>query len=263
MIYPATCVLVWAAALTSGLAQSPVSRKQFDVAAVKLNTSEDRHFEFHNLPGGNLTATGVTLKMLLMRAYGVQSFQVSGGPDWINSARWDIRAKTEGVDGRLPRDEFGRMLRALMEDRFQLKVHHETREMPVYALLVAKTGSKLTPHSGESKPGRLDRGWISFNKSGTAALAWELSLQMGRMVIDKTELKGAYDFELHWTREPGQAGAEAMGLPPEASDAPQPVDTNGLSIFTALPQQLGLRLESQKGPVEMLVIDHVERASEN
>ena len=70
MIYPVTRMLVWAAALTSSLAQSPVARKQFDVAAVKLNTSEDRHFEFHNLPGGNLTATGVTLKMLLMRAYG-------------------------------------------------------------------------------------------------------------------------------------------------------------------------------------------------
>jgi len=263
MIYPVTRMLVWAAALTSSLAQSPVARKQFDVAAVKLNTSEDRHFEFHNLPGGNLTATGVTLKMLLMQAYSLQSFQVSGGPDWINVARWDIRAKTEGIDGRLPRDEFGRMLRALIEDRFQLKVHHETREMLVYALLVAKTGPKLTPHAGESKPGRLDRGWLSFNKRGTAALASELSLQMGRMVIDKTGLPGDYDFELHWTPEPGQAGAEAMGLPPEASDGPQPVDTNGLSIFTALPQQLGLRLESQKGPVEMLVIDHVERASEN
>jgi uncharacterized protein (TIGR03435 family) len=263
MLHPAIRVLVWAAALTRALAQSPASHKQFDVAAIKLNTSDDRHFELHNLPGGNLTATGVTLKMLLMQAYNMQSFQISAGPAWMNIARWDIRAKTEGMEGRLSRDEFNALLRALMEDRFQLMVHRETRAMPIYALLVTKTGPKLIPHGGESQPGRLGRGWLSFNKSGTAALARELSLQMGRMVIDKTELTGDYDYELHWTPEPGQAGAEAVGLPPEPSFAPEPVDANGLSIFTALPEQLGLRLESQKGPVEMLVIDHVEKASEN
>lgn len=205
MIHSATRVLVWAAALASSLAQSPVSRKQFDVAAVKLNTDNDGRFELGSYPGGNLTATGVTLKMLIMRAYRVHSFQVSGDPDWVHTEHWDIRAKAEGVAGRLPNDQFEEMLRALMEDRFQPMVHRET----------------------------------------------------------KTGLKGAYDFELHWTPEPGQGSPEAFGLPPVASDAPPLVGANGPSIFTALQEQLGLRLESQKGPVKILVIDHVEKASEN
>ena len=105
-------------------------------------------------------------------------------------------------------------------------------------------------------------GSITFRKSGTASLAAQLSLLAGRVVIDKTGLTSAYDFELHWAQEPGQGSPEAFGLPPVAADAP-PVDTNGPSIFTALQEQLGLRLEMQKGPVEILVIDHIEKASEN
>ena len=127
MICPAKCLLVWAVALTSSLAQSPAPHKQFEVAAVKLNTSDDRHFEFHNLPGGTLKATGVTLKMLLMQVYGLQSYQVSGGPGCITMARWDIRAQAEGEPGR-----------------------SETREAPVYALLAAKNGPKLNPAAGGS-----------------------------------------------------------------------------------------------------------------
>lgn len=263
MIYTATRVLVWAAALTSSLAQSPVSRKQFDVAAVKLNTSDDRRFELSYLPGGKLTATGMTLKMLLMQLYGIQSFQVSGGPGWITIARWDIRAKAEGVGGRIPNDQLKEMLLTLMEDRFQLVIHRETREMPVYALLVAKNGPKLNSAAGEVQGVRMRPGLLSFKKGSTSVLAAQLSHQMGRMVTDKTGLKGDYDFEMRWTPEPGQGGPEAFGLPPVASDAPPPADKNGPSIFTALQEQLGLRLESQKGPVEILVIDHVERASEN
>ena len=204
MICPAKCLLVWAVALTSSLAQSPALRKQFDVAAVKLNTSDDRHFEFHNLPGGTLKATGVTLKMLLMRVYGLQSYQVSGGPGCITMARWDIRAQAEGEPGR-----------------------SETREARVYALLAAKNGPRLNPATVGS-PG--------------------------------VQMRPAS--KLHWAQEPGQGSPEAFGLPPVASDA-SPADTNGPSIFNALQEQLGLRLESQKGPVEILVIDHVEKASDN
>ena len=267
MTHPATRMLVWAAALTSTLAQSPVSRKQFDIAAIKLNADNDGRFMLRDLVGGNFTATGVTLKMLIMRAYRLHSFQVSGGPDWVNNERWDIRAKAEGVEGRIPSDQFEEMLRVLLEDRFQLMVHRETREMPAYALLLGKNGSKLAPHTGgDPPPGervRMGRGLLRFKKGSTAGLATNLSLQLGRMVIDKTDLKDDYDFELQWTPEPGQGGPEAFGLPPSGSDAPPPVDTNGPSIFTALQEQLGLRLESQKGPVEILVIDHVEKASEN
>jgi uncharacterized protein (TIGR03435 family) len=176
--------------------------------------------------------------------------------------RWDIRAKAEGEEGRMPSAQFEEMLRALMEDRFQLKVNHETREMPVYTLLAAKNGPKLTLSTGGSRGVQMRPGTLTFTKSTTATLAAQLSLLTGRVVIDKTGLTGDYDFELRWAQEAGQGSPDAFGLPTVASDTP-PVDTNGPSIFTALQEQLGLRLESQKGPVEILVIDHVERASEN
>jgi bla regulator protein blaR1 len=263
MIHPATRVLVWAAALASSLAQSPVSRKQFDVAAVKPAAFADGHFELRDPVGGSFAATGVTLKMLIMRAYRVHSFQVSGDPDWAHTLRWDIRAKAEGEGGRMPSAQFEEMLRALLEERFQLKVDRKTREMPVYALLVAKNGPKLNLAAGGSPGVQMRPGSITFTKSSTASLAAQLSLLAGRVVVDKTGLTGVYDFELRWAQEPGQGSPEAFGLPPVASDAPPPVGANGPSIFTALQEQLGLRLESQKGPVEILVIDHVEKASEN
>ena len=263
MIYPVTRMLVWAAALTSSLAQSPVARKQFDVAAVKLTAVTDGHFILRDPQGGNFTAEDVTLKMLIMRAYRVHSFQVGGGPDWIHTLRWDIRAKAEGEEGRMQSAQFEEMLRALLEDRFQLKVNHETREMPVYTLLVAKNGPKLNLSTGASRGVQMRPGTLTFTKSTTATLAAQLSLLTGRVVIDKTGLEGDYDFELRWAQEPGQGSPDAFGLSAVASDTPPPVDANGPSIFTALQEQLGLRLESQKGPVEMLVIDRVERASEN
>jgi uncharacterized protein (TIGR03435 family) len=263
MIHPATRMLVWAAALASSLAQSPGSRKQFDVAAVKPTASTDGHFELRDPVGGNFTATGVTLKMLIMRAYRVHSFQVSGDPDWAHNERWDIRAKAEGEEGRMPSAQFEEMLRTLLEERFQLKINRETREMPVYALLVAKNGPKLNLAVGGSPGVQMRPGSITFTKSSTASLAAQLSLIAGRVVIDKTGLTGAYDFELHWAQEPGQGSPEAFGLPPVASDAPPPVDSNSPSMFTALQEQLGLRLDPQKGTVEILVIDHVEKASEN
>lgn len=168
----------------------------------------------------------------------------------------DERPKTMGeqVRGRLGN---------LLEERFLLTLHRETKEQQVCALVVAQSGPKLQ----ESKEGMgragMDRGLLTGQGVGLGLLAKNLSNQLDRTVIDHTDLSGKYDFELKWTPDPGQPTAAPLGPPPPGVKLPPPPDPNGPSIFTALTEQLGLRLESQKGPVEMLVIDRVERPSEN
>jgi bla regulator protein blaR1 len=238
----------------------------FTVASIKPNKSSDDRFMLRPLPGGGVTATGVTLKMLISTAYGVLAYQISGGPSWIGTERWDVEAKTEGVQGRIPLDQLSAMLRRLIEDRFQLKARREKKEMPVYALLVTKDGSKLKPHpagTAENKPfASFGRGLGTFTDSSIVGLAFQLSTQLGRPVIDRTDLKGSYDFTLQWTPTPGEGSPESLGLAPRA-EPPPPIDSSGPTIFTVLEDQLGLKLESTKGPVEVLLIDHVERPSEN
>ena len=239
---------------------------KFDVATIKPTADDDNRFALRPLPGGGLSAAGVPLKMLIMQAYNLKAFQISGEPDWVDTARWDIEAKVEGFSGRLSQAQAGTLLRALMEDRFQLRVRQETREMPVYALVIGRGGSKLTPHTGQPPaPGqavRSGRGMFSIKKAGVALLAAQLERQLARVVVDKTGLPGDYDYTLEWTPEPGEGGPESIGLPPQA-EPPVPLDPKGPSIFTALQEQLGLRLDSQKGPVEVIVIEHVEKPSEN
>jgi uncharacterized protein (TIGR03435 family) len=240
---------------------------KFDVATIKPSTVDNGDFAVRSLPGGTLICTGVTLRMLVMEAYEVKAFQISGGPSWVGTARWDLEAKLEGVQGRLPPAQERLMLRALLEDRFQLKVLSETKEMPVFALVVAAAGSKLTPHVGEAIPigqrFRLGLGLYSVKQGNIARLVTELTRQLWRPVIDKTDLKGEYDFTLEWTPQPGQGGPESLGLPPQPLESAPPVNPDGPSIFTALQEQLGLRLDSQKGPVEVIVIEHVEKPSAN
>jgi len=245
--------LILTAAATSLLAQLPAVRKEFDVVSVKPSAPDDHNsFMFQNLAGGTVRMVGVPLRMLIMQAYDVKAFQISGGPDWIRTDRWDILAKAEGVEGRLARVQENPMLQALMGDRFQLKVHSETKEMPVYALVVEKNKSKLKPPTGTEQSVRFGNGSFTVTKGRVAILATMLSRGLGRVVIDKTDLNGEYDYTLEWTPDPGEGGPESIGLPPEA---PRPhADTNGPSIFTALQEQLGLRIVSQKGPVEIMVV---------
>jgi bla regulator protein blaR1 len=247
--------------------QSTAKTPRFDVATIKPTSDKTNQFMMPGGPHGGLyRATGVTLKMLMMYAYGVPAaFQVSGGPSWVGSERWDIQAKVEGESPS--RDQFVLMLRSLIEDRFKLKVRRETKEIPVYELVVVKGGSKLTPHSGDPpKPQdrlRMRFGSMTFQDSGLDSLAYQISLQLGRQVNDKTGLTGKYDFTLEWAPEPGQGGPESIGFPPDPLLKLPPVDPNRPSIFTALQEQLGLRLEPAKGPVEVLVIDHVDRPDKN
>jgi uncharacterized protein (TIGR03435 family) len=239
-----------------------LAQSQFDVVSVKPSAPDDHNsFMMRNLPGGTVRFTGIPLRMLIMSAYDVKVFQISGGPDWIRTDRWDIQAKVDGFEGRLTMPQQRPMLEALLADRFQLKIHKETKEMPVYALIVDRKGSKLVPHTAGDSQIRSGNGSLNIKKGGMTWLVFWLSQQLGRVVIDQTGLNDEYDYAIEWTPDPGQGGAESIGLPPEP---PRPrTETNGPSIFTALQEQLGLRLVSQKGPVEIVVIDRVEKPSAN
>jgi bla regulator protein BlaR1 len=265
--------------------QSSTPPLTFEVASIKPSGSDDRRVSIMMQPGGGLRTTGSTLKMLLTMAYDVREFQISGGPAWINTDRYDIMAKAERSTGAEnppgdPRtmtdeqrktvgDQMRERLRALLADRFQLTLHRESKEQSVYALVVAKNGPKLQESQTKEGTGprgpmmRMGRGELSGQGVRLDMLASTLSNQLGRTVIDRTGLKGNFDFKLTWTPDPGQSATPLGGGPPPGADAPPPPDPNGPSVFTALQEQLGLRLESQKGPVEMLVIDRVEKPSEN
>ena len=258
--------LILGAAVTVSLAQSPPVPKAFDVATIRPYTANDDHFLLRPARSiGALSATGVTLKFLIAETYNVRAYQVSGGPGWIGQERWDIRAKAEGVEGRLSAEQFYAMVKALLADRFQLKIHSETKEMPVYALLVGKNGSKLIAHNNALPSPEKAGAGRSYIRFTTTAIAKMLSWEVGRPVVDKTGLRGEYDFKLEWAHEQGQDVLEALGLPRSLlrPEAPPPSDSYRPSIFTAVQEQLGLRLESRKGPVEIIMIDHVERPSDN
>jgi uncharacterized protein (TIGR03435 family) len=246
------------------LACAAAAAQTFEVASIKPNAENDNRVMIGIQPGGRFTATGVTLKELIGQAWNVREFQISGGPGWIGSERYDINAKAEGVGERIPREQLRPMLRALLEERFRLKVHEESKEMPLYALVAAKSGSKLAASAGE-QPGpmiRMGRGRLDVKNAPMSMLAQSLSQQLGRHIVDKTGLAGNYDFVLQWTPEPGQGGGGPFAGP-RSPDALPPADTTGPSIFTALQEQLGLRLEAQRGPVPVIVIDQVEKPSEN
>jgi uncharacterized protein (TIGR03435 family) len=258
----------------------------FEVASIKPNRSGDLNRRIMFLPG-RLSATGITVKFFISMAYGVKEFQVSGGSSWIDSQRYDIDAKEEDSQAeeehKLPpekiREHNHLMMQSLLADRFKLKVSHQTKELPVYALVVAKNGPKLP----EAKPGdtypngikgpdgvahggmmRMGAGQLTGQGLPMASLVMMLAQQLGRTVLDQTGLKGNYDINLQWTPDESQA---AMFKGPEggkpAMDNPSPPEPSGPSIFTAIQEQLGLKLDSTKGPVEIIVVDHVEQPSEN
>ena len=257
----------------------------FEVASIKLNHSGDRRGGL-GLPPGRFTATNAKTKLLIAFAYHVQDFQVSEGPSWVDSERYDIDAKEEdGLAARAEKlppdqraDQVRLMLRSLLAERFKLKVSHATKELPVYALAVAKNGPKLHeqkpgdnyangiqgangpsmgPHTLGMRPGRLTGQGISM-----AELIMILSQQLGRIVLDQTGLRGNYDFTLQWTLD-----QTSSAIAPEPDGGKPAADTtsesSGPSIFTAIQEELGLKLEPTKGPVNVLVIDHIERPSEN
>ena len=245
-----------------GYGQSGIDPPKYEVASIKPDTVNDFRFAFRIEPSGRLAATGITLKRLMMTAYNVQDFRIVGGPDWMVSRRWDVQAKPDRV---VSPEQIRPMLRALLENRFQLRSHSEKRQLPVYELSVDRKGSKVQRvKDSETKTDvRVGAGLIQLTKATAATFASQLSYALGRPVIDKTSLSGEFDFALEWTPEPGEdGGPTTAGLPPGTSD--QPASTSdGPSIFTAIPEQLGLRLKSGRGPVEVIVIDDVRMPTAN
>jgi uncharacterized protein (TIGR03435 family) len=241
-------------------AQIVPAQPGFEVASVRLNKTGIRGGSMDFSKGGErFTAINMPIGALVLIAYNITVRQVSGADAFL-SDKYDIVAKAEHP---VTSDRMLRMLQALLVDRFKLIVHWETREVPVFALTVAKGGSKLresnpaevqpavprTPaHAGGTE---LRSGHLVFKAESMPDFAWALSRMAGigdRIIVDNTGLKGNYDFELLFERDtPSQGAAPNLGP----------------SIFSALQEQLGLKLESKKAPVDFLVIDHIEKPSEN
>jgi uncharacterized protein (TIGR03435 family) len=244
----------------------------FEVATIKPSNPENpAQFILVGRGGGNLFTTGnSTLKDLIIFAYGLHAKQVIGGPSWMESDKYDISGKpdTPGIPNVT---QLQAMVQKFLAERFQLTFHREKRELSAYTLNVAKTGLKMekTANSGGSLPGFGGRGpgnIVVFNSTMSEFAGFLQSRILERPVVDQTGLPDRYDFTLKWTPDsaqapPGAAGGAAGGPPnppPPADNADAPPD-----LFTAFLQQLGLKIESTKAPVEVLVIDKVEKPSAN
>lgn len=269
----------------SAQAPAPADKPKFEVASVRENTADDGKVMIGIQPGGRFNAVNVPLWDLIRQAFAVQRTQIVGAPDWTETARYDIVAKAETEIPRAgpaaPIGPLNFMLQDLLEDRFKLRAHRETREMPVYALVLAradrKLGSGLVPSKvdcaamrgrgarggpppGPPPPGerptcgmRMAPNQVQAGGMSLVALTQFLSQSTQRIVVDRTGLEGTYDIDLTFTPDRMPQGTPPPGVPMPS------IDPNGPSLFTALQEQLGLKLESERAPVEVIVIDHVER----
>lgn len=248
-------LLALAAAISLAPAQQPAARPAFEVASIKPSRGGELNYGFKFMPR-RFEAQNTPVRFLIQFAWNVRDFQVSGGPGWAGSDHYNIEAVTEEGVGI---DRHRLMVQALLEDRFQLKVHHESRESQVYTLVPAKGGIKLQPSAQNcDASGVCGRYSASSNGMDATAItldafATALSQMMGRQVTDKTGYTEKFDLHLKW------ADPATPGLAPDDSTSA----STGESIFTVLQRQLGLKLESTKGPVELLVIDRLERPSDN
>jgi uncharacterized protein (TIGR03435 family) len=248
-------------------AQNTVKPLTFDVISVKPNRTGAADAQMGMSPDG-YTSTNIQLHDLLLQAFQLQEQQLVGEPKWTTSDHWNIDARIAAEDMATLRElnyhQRLSMFQAILTERFGLRVHHETRTLPVYALVVAKGGPKMTPSKPRpDDPGGMqgDPGVLNASRgkeTGRGAmmefLAEDLSDELGRKVLDRTGLTGRYDFTLTWT--PDDSAAATGGS--AASGAAQ-----GPSLFTAVQEQLGLKLEPVKAPVDVVVIDHLEKPSEN
>lgn len=230
----------------------------FEVASVKKSEPGGRGGGIRPTQGGQTyVGSNVPLRLMIKLMYGITDVQIQGGPDWINTELYDVRAKAERPSHI---GELHQMFQTLLADRFKLQFHRETKTLPVYELVVDKKAKLKANESTEAfadfpiKPA--GRGKVAGQRVSMSYLAWFLAQQLNRPILDKTGLAGFYDFDLEWVPElpPGAA------LRPEEGAPPVP---DGPTIFAALKEQLGLKLESQKGPVEVFVIDRAERPTEN
>lgn len=230
----------------------------FEVASVKPNTTGQRGGQLNTEPG-RLTITNISLRTCIKAAFGLQDYQLSGGNAAIEDERYDIVAKADGAVGD---HQLMLMLRKLLADRFKLSYHRESKEMQGFSLLVGKNGPKLHEVEPAGKGwSRNGVGSIDGQEVSMAQLADILAGRLGHPVENLTGVKGVFDIKLNWTPDPAMVRNPAENKESPAVESMS--DPSGPSIFTALQEQLGLRLEVRKVPGEIVVIDHVERPSEN
>jgi uncharacterized protein (TIGR03435 family) len=306
---------------------SPAQKPSFEVISIKPSAPNPAGIRGGGARGDKYTMSGATLRMLLQNAYQRPSsggplaqLQIIGGPSWIESDRYDIQATADCSGGVLSREQVQLMVQSMLEERFQLKAHMETRELPIYNLVVAKDGPKLKVSADQTPPaagitgpplpcspapavpaapppppppfpgqrgGGLDPNFVPprgamlmmMSPTGLTMQATGVPLsnminmlqnQVGRPIIDKTNLKGLFDFKLQFSPEGLTVPTPFGGLAPPAgagpagpAGAPSPNAADPVpSLFTAI-QELGLRLESAKGPVTVLVVDSVQKPTEN
>ena len=237
-----------------GLAgQSVESRQSFDVASIKPNQPLPFHGNVINTrPGGRFTAMRVTLKRLIQLAYQIQDLQISGGPSWLDSQLYNVEARQSTAAEKLTQDQLRPLLQTLLAERFKLRTHGETRNLQIYSMVVDKNGLKLSQKANPPEPG-----WNMGPGPGQlqgvmsmAMLANVLGQQLGCIVTDNTGIEWLFDMKLRWAPDEVELSGTSS----------QPA---GPSLLTAVREQLGLRLNAQKGPAKILVIDYAERASEN
>ena len=242
----------------------PASLK-FEVATIKPANPDLRGMGVSPLPGGGFSAQGVNLRFLILYAYGIQDFQLSGGPGWIASDRYDIEAKPEKPDSpaeyneKTANERVRERLRALLAERFHLALRKEAKELSTYSLVVAKGGPKLTETKPDGPRGGIRRnsGMLLSTGAPFEYFVTALSQTLGRPVVDETGLGSKrFDFELRFAEDQSFAGLKP-GAPAAEEAADQP------SIFTALQSQLGLKLEAKKGQVDFFVIERAEKPSAN
>ncbi len=239
---------------------------QYDVTSIKPHSSADNGMRISNTPDG-FSCLNIDLRTLISNAFDIRRDLISGGPGWVDSAHFDVDAKVAGQDleayKKLTYPQRRALLQAMLADRFHLKLHHETKTLPLYNLVVAKGGFLLKPlppftpppdaakdSEAARRPGMMTMGpgMLKAQGVGIDALANHLASVLEHTVVDKTGITGDFDIDLKW--RPDDAGPPAEG-------------DSGVSLFTAVQEQLGLKLESAKGPVEVLVVDHAEQPLAN
>jgi uncharacterized protein (TIGR03435 family) len=244
---------------------APAAMPSFDVASVRLSaTSADGHHHiWNNIHESHFRTGNLSIRDLIQYAYNLPKSQIAGGPGWLDSAMYDIDAKSgPEVDAwlkALPDGDAAEqkrwMVRGLLKERFSLSTHEETRVLPVYSLVLTKGGARFLPsvHDGTTIDTGRSRIHVQGGDDTIGLLARELAQSLGRVVVNKTGLTGRYDLLLRWT--PDDAPTPLLNGEPDPNAPP--------GLFTAIQDQLGLKLESGKGPVPVLVIDHIEPPSAN
>ncbi len=238
----------WYSFLAAGAALYGQAPQNFEVAVIRPTSAATATGTSVDLfEGGRIRIVNEPVRLLIRMAFRMTNAQIVGGPAWLDSDRYDIEAKT-GRPEKPGQNELGPLMQSLLADRFHLKVHREMRELPVYALVVAPGGPKLKPKAEGETSGMSTENGHGVTRAVVKATSMELLAsyvgnRLGRVVVDKTALSDSYDFTLEWAME-------------------QALDSSAPSLVTAV-RELGLRLESQKSPVEVLVIDGIERPSAN